>query len=219
MEPPLSLGADDLQSARESVVAAFRPLEPEDVVLGQFDGYLDTEGVAEGSTTDTFAAVRLWVDTDRWHGVPFLLRSGKQARAERPAGQPGVPRAGRRPPALGAAGRQRAALDLSGDGAIGLGMVVKEPGAGTDLATSTVSLKLGAVEGAEPLPPYVRLIHDVVVGDRSLFTRPDGLEHAWDVVTPVLDARPEALPYEPGSHGPDAAADLAAPDGWLLDRD
>ncbi|GAB3673300.1 glucose-6-phosphate dehydrogenase [Angustibacter aerolatus] len=219
MEPPLSLGADDLQSARESVVAAFRPLEPEDVVLGQFDGYLDTEGVAEGSTTDTFAAVRLWVDTDRWHGVPFLLRSGKQLaqsaqrvslvfRAPDDGPLHSVPPAG-----------NVLQLDLSGDGAIGLGMVVKEPGAGTDLATSTVSLKLGAVEGAEPLPPYVRLIHDVVVGDRSLFTRPDGLEHAWDVVTPVLDARPEALPYEPGSHGPDAAADLAAPDGWLLDRD
>lgn len=65
MEPPISLGAEDLQSAREQVIAAFRPLDPDEVVLGQFDGYTNTEGVADGSQTDTFVAARLWVDTDR----------------------------------------------------------------------------------------------------------------------------------------------------------
>ena len=78
MEPPLSMSAEDLQAARESVIAAFRPLGQDDVVLGQFDGYRETEGVADDSTTDTFVAARLWIDTDRWHGVPFLLRTGKQ---------------------------------------------------------------------------------------------------------------------------------------------
>lgn len=75
MEPPVSMKPDDLQAARESVIAAFRPLAKEDVVFGQFDGYTDTEGVASDSTMDTFVAARLWIDTDRWRDVPFLLLS------------------------------------------------------------------------------------------------------------------------------------------------
>ena len=78
MEPPASLGAADLLEARESVIACFRPLDPDEVVLGQYDGYRDVEGIADDSDTDTFIAARLWVDTDRWRGVPFLLRTGKR---------------------------------------------------------------------------------------------------------------------------------------------
>ncbi len=81
MEPPVDLSPASLQEARESVLAAFRPLAKEDVVLGQFEGYTDIEGVPDDSTTDTFVAARLWVDTDRWHGVPFLLRTGKKLAA------------------------------------------------------------------------------------------------------------------------------------------
>jgi len=78
MEPPLSMSADDLQAARESVIGAFRPLDPNEVVYGQYAGYRETEGIAADSTTDTFVAARLWVDTHRWQGVPFLLRTGKK---------------------------------------------------------------------------------------------------------------------------------------------
>ncbi|MDQ1635416.1 MAG: glucose-6-phosphate 1-dehydrogenase, partial [Frankiaceae bacterium] len=78
MEPPASLAAEDLQSAREQVIAAFRPLTAEETVLGQFEGYRDTEGVADDSDQNTFVAARLWIDTPRWRGVPFLLRTGKQ---------------------------------------------------------------------------------------------------------------------------------------------
>src|SRR3712207_1193001 len=78
MEPPASLAAGDLQAAREAVLAAFRPLDPADVVLGRFEGYRDLDGVADDSRTDTFVAARLEVDTDRWRGVPFLLRTGKR---------------------------------------------------------------------------------------------------------------------------------------------
>src|SRR4051794_9048652 len=79
MEPPASLAPADLQDAREAVLSAFRPQDPEqDVVLGQFEGYRDIDGIADDSTTDTFVAARLWVDTDRWRGVPFLLRTGKR---------------------------------------------------------------------------------------------------------------------------------------------
>ena len=75
---------------------------------------------------------------------------------------------------------------------------------------------LGDVAGADALPPYVRLIHDVVIGDRSLFTRPDGLAHAWAVIQPLLDHRPPVQPYPQGSWGPAVAAELAATDRWLL---
>jgi glucose-6-phosphate 1-dehydrogenase len=216
MEPPLSMSAEDLQSARESVISAFRPLAPDEVVLGQFEGYLDTKGVAAGSTTDTFVAARLWIDTDRWHGVPFLLRTGKCLAASKQQ----VSLIFRAPddgplhdelPALG----NVLTVSIAGSGSVRLRVVVKEPGADFELATADTELPLGTVDRADPLPPYVKLIHDVVVGDRSLFTRPDGLGSAWDAITPLLDDRPAVQPYARGSWGPDSAATLAAPEGWL----
>jgi glucose-6-phosphate 1-dehydrogenase len=220
MEPPASLHADDLQTARSAAVAAFRPLVPGDVVLGQFDGYRDLDGVADDSRTDTFVAARLWVDTDRWSGVPFLLRTGKRlARSEQR-----VSLLFRRPTdgplaELLPEGGDVLTVSMSGDGRIDLTTVVKRPGTTLELTTATVSLPLDSVRGADALPPYARLLNDVLVGDRSLFTRPDGLEHVWEVAGPLLDHRPDPQPYAPGSAGPAAAAELAAPDGWLVDRE
>jgi glucose-6-phosphate 1-dehydrogenase len=217
MEPPVSMSADDLQAARESVIAAFRPFGEDDVVLGQFDGYQDTEGVKDESTTDTFVAARLWVDTDRWRGVPFLLRTGKQLAVSKEH----VSLIFRKPengplrhstPVLG----NVLTLDLAGSGGVKLDMVVKQPGPEFELATASVDLPLASVEDADPLPPYVKLISDVVVGDRSLFTRPDGLEHTWEVITPILENRPKVFGYERGSWGPAEATALAEPEGWLL---
>ncbi|GAB3358014.1 glucose-6-phosphate dehydrogenase [Modestobacter lapidis] len=215
MEPPLSLSPADLQAAREAVLAAFRPLSPEDVVLGQFDGYTDIDGIAADSQTDTFVAARLWVDTDRWHGVPFVLRTGKKLGGDaqrvslllrRPDGPvASVPGAG-----------NVVSLSLSGEGAIDLRLVTKKPGPDLALAEARTSLQLGDVPGGDPLPPYVSLIHDVITGDRSLFTTSAGLGSAWAAVQPLLDARPPVQPYAPGSWGPAAADELAAPCGWLL---
>lgn len=220
MEPPTDLSADALQDARETVVGAFRPLAPEDVVLGQFDGYRGTEGIAAGSQTDTFVAARLWVDTDRWRGVPFLLRTGKQLAA----GEQRVSLIFREPvdgplshqlPPTG----NVLSISLAGAGSVGLRLVLKEPGAAYSLTTGTTDLALGSLRDADPLPPYVKLIHDVVLGDRSLFTRPDGLAATWATIAPVLDHRPQVQPYARGSWGPSAAAELAAPDGWLVGQD
>ncbi|RKS71425.1 glucose-6-phosphate 1-dehydrogenase [Motilibacter peucedani] len=215
MEPPVSMGADDLQEARETVIDAFRPLDPSEVVLGQFEGYQDIEGVEEGSRTDTYVAARLWVDTGRWHGVPFLLRTGKQLAqsAQRVSLVlkdsdelvSGVPAQG-----------NVLTFDLSGDGAIEVSMVLKRPGADDVVETATSTLPLCSVPAADPLPAYVRLILDVLRGDRSLFTRPDGLRHVWEVAAPLLDARPDPLPYARGSWGPAEADALAAPGSWLL---
>jgi glucose-6-phosphate 1-dehydrogenase len=215
MEPPASLAADDLQSAREEVIGCFRPLDPAEVVLGQYKGYLDVPGIKPGSTTDTFVAARMWVDNDRWRGVPFLMRTGKRMAGatqrvsvimREPTGVPvEVPQDG-----------GVLTFSLAGNGAVELSMVVKEPGPGLDLTVTDASIVLGDVAGADALAPYVRLIHDVLIGDRSLFTRPDGLASAWNVLEPVLNARPPVHPYEQGSWGPAAAAELAAPDRWLL---
>ena len=216
MEPPLSMSAEDLQTARESVITAFRPLASEDVVLGQFEGYLDTKGVAEGSTTDTFVAARLWIDTDRWHGVPFLMRTGKCLAASKQQ----VSLIFRSPddgplhqelPPVG----NVLTVSIAGSGSVRLRVVVKEPGADFELTSADTELPLGTVDRADPLPPYVKLIHDVIVGDRSLFTRPDGLGSAWDAITPLLNSRPAVQPYARGSWGPESAAALAAPEGWL----
>jgi glucose-6-phosphate 1-dehydrogenase len=215
MEPPASLDAGDLQDARESVISSFRPIDPSEVVLGQFDGYLDIDGVADGSTTDTFAAARLWVDTDRWRGVPFLLRTGKRLAdsqqrvslvmrpVEGPLNQ--VPTQG-----------NVVTFSLAGDGDLEAALVVKEPGAGLNLVQATESLALKDIKNADPLPPYVALLNDVLLGDRSLFTSSSGLEHAWRVADPLLKNRPEVQPYQPGTWGPDAAAELAKPGTWLL---
>jgi glucose-6-phosphate 1-dehydrogenase len=218
MEPPASLGAADLQAARENVIAAFRPLDPAEVVLGQFDGYRDTEGVAKDSQTDTFVAAKLWIDTPRWQGVPFLLRTGKQLHADAQQislvfREPSGPLAAQLP-----ADGTVLTISVSGSGAIDLRLVLKRPGPELELTTGTARLSLADVADGDPLPPYVRLIHDVVVGDRSLFTRPDGLAHAWDAVTPILEGRPQVQPYARGSWGPEAADELAAPDGWLLQK-
>jgi glucose-6-phosphate 1-dehydrogenase len=216
MEPPVSMGAADLQAARESVIAAFRPLAKDDVVLGQFEGYRDTEGVADDSTTDTFVAARLWIDTHRWRDVPFLLRTGKQLAASEQQVSlifkaPDGPLRSQAPE-LG----NVLILRLSGSGSITQRLVVKQPGPEFSLTTTDGDISLASLPRADPLPPYVRLIHDVIIDDRSLFTRPDGLGHAWDAISALLADRPEVASYERGSWGPAAADELAGPDGWLL---
>jgi len=217
MEPPASLGAMDLQAARETVIGCFRPLNPAEVVLGQFDGYRDVPGIDPHSKQDTFVAARLWIDTERWRDVPFYLRTGKRmaTSAQRVSLILRVPQAG---PICGKVPREGNVLcfSLAGDGDIDLSLVTKKPGAGLDLDVAHANFSLAALPGADPLPPYVRLIHDVLLGDRSLFTRPDGLASVWQVAEPLLSAMPDVQPYAPGSWGPAAARDLVAPGHWIL---
>jgi glucose-6-phosphate 1-dehydrogenase len=214
MEPPASLGAADLQSARERVIRSFRPLDPAEVVLGQFDGYRDIEGIRSRSRTDTFVAAKLWIDNARWKGVPFLLRTGKRMAAseqrvtlvlrtpQHPL--PGLP-----------AQSSTLTFALAGAGAIELRMLAKKPGTELRTEPATVKLPLAELPEGEPLPPYVRLINDVLLGDRSLFTRPDGLAATWKTVQPILDAPPRLSKYAQGSWGPAAARKLVAPHRWL----
>ena len=216
MEPPASLSPLDLQAAREQVIKCFRPLDPAEVVLGQFGGYRDVPGVDPQSSRDTFVATRLWIDNPRWRDVRFYLRTGKRMAASRQRvslilRDPPGPLAGRLPSAGNVL-----SFSLAGDGEINLSLVAKKPGPALDLDVAQASIPLASLHGADPLPPYVRLIHDVLLGDRSLFTRPDGLAAVWDVAEPLLSRPPRVNPYPPGSWGPAQARDLVSPGRWLL---
>src|SRR6202041_1349697 len=216
MEPPASLDAPDLQAARGEVISCFRPLDPREVVLGQFDGYREVPGVDPHSDRDTFVAARLWIDNPRWQDVPFYLRTGKRLAESKQQvclvlRQPPGPLAGHLPRAGNVL-----SLSLAGDGEIDLYLVAKKPGPALNLDVARASIPLASLHGADPLPPYVRLIHDVLIGDRSLFTRPDGLAAVWQVAEPLLTTPPPVRGYAPGSWGPAEARDLIAPGQWLL---
>ena len=215
MEPPATLDADNIAAAREEVIGCFRPLGWEDVVVGQYEGFRDLDGVAPDSCTETYVAARMWIDNDRWDGVPFLLRTGKTMAVSKQrvtvvfkdpeVRLPGAPAHG-----------NALSFELSGDGEIKMDLVAKEPGPTMRLGHGSARLPLGQAFHTPTLPAYSRLVHDVLVGDRSLFTRPDGLAHVWDVAGALLVDKPEPLPYRKGSWGPEAARALAAPFGWLL---
>jgi glucose-6-phosphate 1-dehydrogenase len=216
MEPPATLGAADLQAAREKVIKSFRPLDPKEVVLGQFAGFREVPGIKARSTQNTYVAARLWIDSPRWRGVPFYLRTGKrlaetQQRVSLILREPAGPLAGQLP-----AGSNVLSFTLSGEGEVDLSLVAKKPGAGLELEGADASVKLGSLKGADPLPAYVRLIHDVLIGDRSLFTRPDGLAAVWKVAGPLLASPPRVKSYPAGSWGPEEARKLIAPGRWLL---
>jgi glucose-6-phosphate 1-dehydrogenase len=198
------------------VIGSFRPIDPAEVVLGQFEGYRDVPGVAAGSDRDTYVAARLWIDNERWRGVPFYLRTGKRLAATEQRvslilREPAGPLAGQLP-----AEANVLSFSLAGNGEIDLSLVAKKPGAALELDVARASIPLSGLKGADPLPPYVRLIHDVLLGDRSLFTRPDGLAAVWKVAEPLLTSPPPVAPYAPGSWGPAAARDLVAPGRWIL---
>jgi glucose-6-phosphate 1-dehydrogenase len=215
MEPPSSLGAGDLQAARENVIRRFRPLNPAEVVLGQFGGYRDIKGVKPRSKTDTYVAAKLWIDNPRWRDVPFFLRTGKRLAVDEQRVSI-ILRTPRRPLTSLPSQDNVLSFSLSGSGEIDQTLLAKKPGIELTVEPATVRLPLAELPDAEPLPPYVRLIHDVLMGDRSLFTRPDGIAAAWRCVQPVLDDPPRLTPYDQGSWGPPKARKLVAPGRWLL---
>jgi glucose-6-phosphate 1-dehydrogenase len=220
MEPPHTFGAEHVSVAREGVISSFRPIARDDVVLGQYEGYRDTEGVAPDSRTETFTALRLWIDNDRWRGVPFFMRTGKcLARSGQRVNVEFRSPTGHLIDALGhnmdaPEPGNVLSFDLVGDGAINLRMVAKKPGVELTLAPADADLPLGKAFHTSSLPAYARLIHDVMMGDRSLFTRPDGLAHVWDVSDALLTNKPDPIAYPKGSWGPPEAAALVAPDKW-----
>ncbi len=223
LEPPSRIDAESLHTERTKVFEAIRPLEPDHVVFGQYAGYRDEDGVADDSPMETFAALEVWVDTWRWSGVPFYLRTGKALAEGRrtvtigfteaplrifPAGNPD----GARPSEL--------VFELSDDPQVRIEVQAKLPGATLTLGNAAFVLDVDdAFDGADGLEAYERLLHDVMKRERLLFTRSEQIERLWEVVQPVLDAPPQAESYAKGSWGPQDALDLPGENGWRLQAD
>jgi len=219
MEPPVRLRSGPLTDEKFKVFDSMRSLAVDDVVIGQYDGYRDLEGVAEGSGTDTYVAARVHIDNWRWDGVPFFLRTGKEMADKKQL----VTLAFRRPPATmfpevpdSGLERDHLTFDLSGGGA-GFSLLAKVPGPALRLGRTNMRFTYGET-GSQLIGPYERLIHDALLGDRTLFTRTDGIARTWELVAPILDMG-DPHPYAQGSWGPEAANDLIAPRRWHLPQD
>jgi glucose-6-phosphate 1-dehydrogenase len=219
MEPPSSGAGDALREEKTKVLRSIRPLDPARLVRGQFRGYRDEPGVAAGSRVETYAAIALEIDSWRWAGVPFLIRTGKRL----PAKVTEVRVTLRRPAQRVFAGiefRQGTPNYVRfrlGDAAeIALGAHALQPRDDPSDGMDGETVELFACRSAVGLAPYARLLDGAMDGDPLLFARQDEVEEAWRIVEPLLDVDAEPEPYEPGTWGPAAADRLAAPvGGWI----
>ncbi len=205
MEAPAANDAKTLKDAKFAVFRSTHPADPKHYVRGQYDGYLDIDGVAKDSTTETYAAMRLDIDNWRWAGVPWFIRTGKKL----PVTQTELRAVFRHPPRLGFMehGHRRPVPDQ---------LVIKlDPSTGTQLildahradSTGPTEITLDmefAQEGGEAPTPYEVLLLDAMRGDSTRFTRQDSIEETWRIFEPLLNAPPPVHPYAPGTWGPAA---------------
>jgi glucose-6-phosphate 1-dehydrogenase len=219
MEPPTSFSAKALVDETVKVFEAMAPLRNDDVVRGQYLGYRDELGVASDSDTETFVAARVEIDNWRWAGVPFYLRTGKRMAETRRV----LTIAFRDPPrrmfdGVDGFGPNELVFELGDPGGISASFLAKVPGPTMRLAPARFALDYDeSFASAHSLEAYERLIHDALLGDRTLFTRADGIERLWEVSAGILDDPPPVHFYAPGSWGPAAAIrELIAPGSWHL---
>ena len=227
MEPPVSLEPKALGLEREKVFDSMPPLRPENVVRGQYAGYRDEDGVAADSDTETFVAVKAFVDNWRWEGVPFYLRSGKRLTENRHLLTIAYTQPPRRMFPLDcdqiaeSFGHDHLTFELGDPGSISASFLAKVPGPTIELGEAHMHFSyadnFGGAEQA--LDAYERLIHDVMIGDRTLFTSSAAIERLWEISGPMLEEPPPLQVYEPGSWGPEAMDALIAPRRWHLPND
>jgi glucose-6-phosphate 1-dehydrogenase len=218
-EDPDSLDEKCVRDSKAALFEAIRPLDRERVVFGQYDGYRDEDDVADDSDVETFVAMEVFVDNDRWRDVPFYLRTGKALADSRRT----ITLRFRTPETTLLRGADpipnELVLELTDDPRITIDVRAKLPGPTMDLTGAAFHLDLGDdVPDGEPLEAYERLLLDVLHGERTFFTRSDEVDRLWQVIQPLLDDRPEVLPYEKGSWGPQPALDMV-PGGWRLNGD
>jgi glucose-6-phosphate 1-dehydrogenase len=227
MEPPTSLEPKALGVEREKVFESMPLLRAEDVVRGQYEGYRDEDGVAGDSDTETFVAVKAFVDNWRWEGVPFYLRSGKRLAESRHLLTVAYKQPPRRMFPLDcdqiaeSFGHDHLTFELGDPGSISASFLAKVPGPRIELGEAHMRFSYADNFGGtdQALDPYERLIHDVMVGDRTLFSSSEAIERLWEVSEPLLEDPPRAIPYEPGSWGPREIDQLIAPRHWHLPSD
>jgi glucose-6-phosphate 1-dehydrogenase len=211
MEAPVRTDSESIRDEKVKVLRAMRTLEPRDMVRGQFSGYLAEPGVAADSTTETFAALRLWVDNWRWQGVPFFIRAGKNlpvtctevlVRLKR---APSVYARDGAPP-------NHVRIRISPDVTLAMGANAISPL--DETLIEPVEMLACHRAGADEMDAYERVLGDALHGEQTLFAREDSVEEAWRIVDPVLAAPPPVHAYAPGSWGPAEAEAVAPPLGW-----
>ncbi len=211
MEPPVRTDSESIRDEKVKVLKAMHTLDTGDFVRGQFAGYLDEPGVAPRSNTETFAALRLYVDSWRWQGVPFYIRAGKSL----PVTCTEVLVRLRRSPSVYSAGDptpNHLRLRISPEILIAMGVNVLSP---KDESVSLPTEMLACRHpGAGEMDAYERVLGDAMHGDATLFAREDYVEEAWRIVDPALRSDTPVYPYAPGSWGPAEAQAIAPAAGW-----
>ena len=221
LEPPSHIDADSLHVERTKVFAAIRPLDPERVIFGQYEGYRDEDDVAADSTVETFVAAEVFVDTWRWSGVPFYLRTGKSMAEGRrtvtigfteaplrmfPEHDPDTPV---RPSEL--------IFELSDDPQVRIEVEAKVPGPQIEIGRVALRLDVDeAFDGADGLEAYERLLHDVMLRERLLFTRAEQIERLWEVSAPVIEHPPSPSRTRRARGARRPRCELPEPIGWRL---
>ncbi len=221
MEAPTSLEPKPISEEKNKVFRSMLPIRPVDVVRGQYTGYRREPGVSGDSDTETFIALKCYIDNWRWAGVPFYLRTGKRL-AE---GQRIISIAFREPPksmfpadsGVGTQGPDHLTFDLADASRLSLSFYGKRPGPGMRLDKLSMQFAMhDSTHIGDVLEAYERLILDAMRGDHTLFTTGEGIERLWEVSQPLLDGGPPVRFYEPGSWGPNAMHQLIAPHAWRL---
>jgi glucose-6-phosphate 1-dehydrogenase len=211
MEPPAGPDPDTIKNHQVALWRAVEAADPAHYVRGQYNGYSRIDGVAAGSTTETFAALRLEIDNWRWSGVPFFLRTGKRL----PATQTEFRLIFRKPPRLGLQLPERRSPEanqlvvrLDPSAGLRVRLEARRPGA-EQIESVALDRDLGR-EGGDAPTPYEVLLHAALIGNSMRFVRQDGVQEQWRIMQPLLDSPPPIHPYLPGSWGPDAAVALVA---------
>ncbi len=217
MEPPAAGDATTLQDAKHAVLRSVRDADPANYVRGQYRGYKSIKGVAKGSSTETYAALRLEIDNWRWAGVPFFIRAGKQLTTT----ETEIRLVFKDPPSLpfipaGSTAPEPAQIVFKLDPATGVEMILDAHRADTPDGRGLIQLCAElAEEGGEDPTPYEELLSAALAGNAAMFTRQDSVEESWRILQPLLDAPPPVHPYAKQSEGPAAAGKLTADiGGW-----
>jgi glucose-6-phosphate 1-dehydrogenase len=211
MEPPVRSDSESLRDEKVKVLKAIPPIQEKDVVRGQFQGYLNENGVAKNSHTETFAALHLEINSWRWKGVPFFIRAGKSL----PVTCTELFARFRKPPTLlpdRILTENHLRLRISPDVVIAMGLMSLAPGDGINLQAGEMVAM--SSPGAGDMDAYERLLGAAMAGDNSLFAREDYVEEAWRIVDPVLKRNTPVYPYAPNTWGPAEVERVTPPGGW-----
>ena len=210
MEPPISISSADMQNEKIKVLSAIRDIKADDVIRGQYVGYLDEEGVAANSDTETFVAMKVFIDNWRWAGVPIYMRTGKKM----PETVLEVLVEFKKPPRelFGRGNPNAVRFRLGAKDGVDISLLAKKPG--TKLTTEEIDLTVEFVtEFGDRQGPYERLLRAAMLGDHFRFTRIDAVLHSWKILEEILKSPTRVHPYFEGTWGPDEAQEMI-PGGW-----